>query len=146
MNQKLTYTEACEKHPAEVTQIIAAMRKGRSKFKGTDPSTWLWSYSWACRCVRVTGTELDSRINARLETANGKVVLAAQPNPRGSCEVVKVSVEVLRPWATECETKALAEETRVANMTVDERMSEIREALAFLTGPKNSGFVAVGAR
>ena len=146
MKQNLTYAEACEKHPNEVAEIITAMRKGRSKFKGTDPSTWLWSYDWGCRAVRVTGTDLEARIRARLATADGLVSLGAQPVSRGSREWAKVSVEVLRPWATEIETKALAEEARYANMTEDERRAEIREALGFLTGPKNSGFkIRVGA-
>jgi hypothetical protein len=41
------------RHPAEVAEIVAKLRKGKSKVRDADPATFTWTYD---ACVRIEGS------------------------------------------------------------------------------------------
>jgi len=155
MNISLTYEQALDKHPTEVAAILQLVRKSRRKNKNTAPDTWSWSYSWAENVpndaflsfaqmltqeepwsVREARKPTEQRINERL--ANCSVCLL------GNGHAADVSAEVLREHVTESIEKQAKEEQRVANLTPEQQQKEQQDALAWLMGPKNSGFMAFG--
>lgn len=62
MKIEITYEQALERHPEETAKIIAAFRKSRSKHKTSDPSTWLWVYSY---CVRVNSMSFSDLLSGK---------------------------------------------------------------------------------
>jgi hypothetical protein len=144
MREQMTWEQAKTRHPNEVDQIVSRIRKGRSKFKDTDPTGWTWAYDWGSRAVHLTGNTLEERVESALSRCKGLTYLVGQPNSRSSLEAEPVSVEVLRSWATKCVQQDMDEKARVAAMTPKERQDEIDRLLGWLSDPKtNTGFMAL---
>jgi hypothetical protein len=64
----------------------------------------------------------------------------------GHSQIEFVSSEVLRDYYTKVYLEQIEEEQRVTNLTPEQKERELQEALAWLMGPKNKGFMAIGVR
>ena len=148
MNQPLPYEQALERHPEQVADVIRQVRKGRSKTKNTDPSTWTWSYTW---CVEIHGCSIEDMFR---EAGREKPVLSLEERVddllrrshvalSGHTRSSDVSSEVLRDHYTRSVTEEMTEEARIAALSPAERDQQVQDALRYLTGPKNKGFVAI---
>ena len=153
MNQSLTYQQALERHPEQVADVLRQVRKGRSKTKNADPSTWTWSYDW---CVEIHGSfsfedllsgkqeeERQVRLSRSLEERVNGLIRDSHVALRGHTGSSDVPSEVLREHYTETVTAEMAEEARAAAMSPEQRHQEAQEALRYLMGPRNKGFMAI---
>ena len=148
MKLPLSYEDALAKHPDEVAEVIAQMRKSRSKFRNSDPSAWKWSYDWG---ERIEGGAMSAadlfkpqkpKPVLSLEERVEDCLRRCEVNLCGNGGYAPVSSDVIREVTTKRYQDEIAEEHRVAGLSQEERDEETREALAFLRGPRNKGFMS----
>lgn len=60
MHFPTTYAEALATHPDQVTEIIATLRKSRSKHRKAEPETLIWGYETGVRVQGYSFTDLFS--------------------------------------------------------------------------------------
>lgn len=144
---KISYTEAKKRHPKLVEQVIAKLRKSKSKENKTTPSKLKWSYVWAETINQNTHrpTEKD-RINCSSVSLQGSIGRwngwADDPvwngpkskhagfknKPPGECpaEVKQVIVDAEKKWSDN--------QKRLNGMTQEQRNAEVSGILQQLSG------------
>lgn len=125
MHHTVTYPEALAQHPADVALVVAQVRKTRSKFKHTDPSGWIWRYTWHTSYRVCHGADLDTRITERLRQT--RVTLEAKPVSRGcfSSQDISGDVDVVKAWAAEESQREISRGVALAARTPKERQADV---------------------
>jgi hypothetical protein len=152
---------ALKRHPSEVARIVAKVRSGKARDKDTDPATWQWRYVWG---TRVEGYNIGQLLDGTAGK-DAKRRLAMTADERVADQVARSRPAWLEAATVRTQARAnlpddcfppecvawirvgveaqVAEEARVASLTRAEKDADVAEALAFLTGPKNKGFMAL---
>lgn len=161
----VSYEEALARHPDGVASILKQVRSGKAKDKDRDATTWKWTYSWGTRIdggissladllsgkhepyhVKLARMTLDERVADEVHRSKPVHLVGRTPSfkTRG---VADMHPDYFPPEAEalirEGHASQVAEQARVAGLTQEQRDDEVRAALAYLTGPKNRGFMAV---
>lgn len=170
MKTEITYSQAKERHPELVQEIIAKLRKGRSKHKNAAPEDLQWFYAWACLIeesysgwsglqalmaqkeepkdsgppLTVTEELTDqlTRVRCVLEGRIGRWWGGVGPkdNPERIWTGPSVPQEVQDIYRENIEDRR-HQEAEIEKMAPEEREEQAQEALASLMG--QSGFVAL---
>jgi hypothetical protein len=133
MRFKITFEEALARHPAEVAEAIAEIRKSRSRDRNVEVEKMEWAYSYSISIPEESEPQVFASLQSTYKRACGVVSFKSPPQ------------ELLARLAQE---KAKADEEdrkereRWAAMTQDERDREMNNLLQQLRGKK--GFVEVG--
>jgi hypothetical protein len=149
-----SYAELLTRHPDDVAKIVAKIREGKSKRKGTDPSTWQWTYQWGQTIDAFSFADLrdpkrlappvltlEQAIEKRLSRCT-VWIQARVGNARSNSEAI--SSEVIRGYITASETEALVKRQHAEAMTPEERQNEVARLLGLLSDPKNNtGFMVL---
>ena len=152
----LTYAEATQRHPTEVSLIVGALRKSRSKHRATKPEDLKWSYECA---VLIEGPSsfadiLSGAMQADQERRDAMSLeerVADQVRRTRTClqgAIGRWADSAAVPNPSEVETKAreswscrMKEQAEYAALPEEEKTRLRDEALAQLSG--QPGFMAI---
>lgn len=153
MELKISYAHAVKRHPDEVKEAIAKLKKSKSKKRLVAPSKLKWKYSW---CVQIKSHSFNDIVNgaARRDAAKWEAMtLQERVNDEANRTKVHLTVAGNGYWAPlksvpdeimegiiEAQTYASQERDRVLAMSEKERTAYLQDLLKQLRGP---GFVAI---
>lgn len=164
MKLPISYEEAQKQYPTEVAACVASVRKGKSKDKNTDPSTWRWFFSWGESIEAVSFGSLirsaamarhkpaanptpEEKLAAVLPNILGMSLDGVPPNKRtqGVASLTKgvVPAEV-QAYLLNIYKEEAAEKARVDSLTPEQKEAEMNAALAELR--KGGGFMELRIR
>jgi hypothetical protein len=103
------------------------------------PEEYDWSYDW--------GVEIDNSYNPeRWDPAKICVSLSISKGTSRSWKNIDCGVDIppeIARHESDRIQKAVEERYRVAHLSPEEKQRKLDEALVYLTGPKNKGFIAL---
>lgn len=160
-NLDTTYEQALSRHPAEVAEIVKGVRKGKARDKDTDPATWRWCYTWGTRIegggslaellseklepyhIKLSRMTLDERVTDEVRRSVPVALYGRVPSGRtGGQEALPDFPPEVGALIRSRHEADLKEVARVSALSPEEKEAERREALNYLTGPRNRGFLA----
>ena len=132
MRINITYEIALSRHP----EIVAQMFRRSKKYL---PEEYDWFYDW--------GIEIDNSYNPeRWDPERIHVSLSISKGASRSWKNIDCGVNIppeIARHETDRIQSVVEERYRVAHLSPEEKQRELNEALAYLTGPKNKGFIAL---
>lgn len=162
--QPITYKDAQRQYPALVEQVMAQLRKSKSKQKNAKPEDLTWYYVWSTRIQSDTIHEImDGRAMARQQAWKSKSADEQLADKVKACNVClsgkvghacyvvqgvwngetgegEIPAEI-RLWYRNIIDQQKSEEARIAGLTDEQRNAEIAENLKELSG--SPGFFGV---
>ena len=140
----VTHAVVLDRHPDAVAVLVRKIRRGKSPRRDTDPATWDWSYAWGTWGGYPTGT-VDERV---LDEVRRSVPVGLHADVGRAWASLALTPDFFPPEGLALiragHERAVAEEVRHGLSSPAERAAELADALAFLTGSRNKGFLAIG--
>jgi len=143
MKLMLRYEQAVERHPDHVAEVMAKLRRGKSKHRLAEACTLHWDYSYCIRCgpglspaFETIEDEVSDRVSRTMVHIEGQI-----GRWWGSSESrVDVPAEIVAEYRMYIE-EAWEERARVAAMSPEERDRLLQDAL--MQASKSPGFAAL---
>lgn len=142
----LSYSEARNRYPEHVAQVISNFRKGKSKFKSTPPELMAWGLDW---CVQIDGgNSLEDLLSGNIPKAPELTEDEDVADYANRCSVslgakvgkstwysakLATPLEILNQYR-KCVRERNAEAARFAALTPAEQDAETQKALKQLRG------------
>lgn len=143
MQIRIKNSDAKKRHPKQYADIVAKLRKGKSKHKDENPSKLEWYYNWATQVKAFTFEEVLA--GAKDEEPSQHIVWLSAKIGKwwGSSGPVSLeeAIEVTDVIEQNIAAKK-AEEDRINSLSEEERRKEVNDCLRELS--KYPGFVVCG--
>lgn len=154
MQIETTFDDVRENYHSALTEVLSRRARGNSRAKTIAPSMLEWSYRWSEFVECVSPSDLvqgkgqrkqetvEEEFARRCRNSTAWVVAKGGRTVWSSANLPTLPEPVKAGIRRLCEER-VKEETRYTAMTPAQRDGELRDALKYLMGTKNKGFVVL---